>query len=432
MVFDSTVVFESDPSILEEVSTPLWFERMAGGRIAGQTSRPAGGGWNVLSVGGAGSGVGWHAHGESWLGAVHGRKRWFVCPPGGLSAAEIGSPLLSSFGWVGRHYAAVAAGEGVPCYEAEQVAGELMYLPPGWIHATLAVGEEISIGFGGQRSYAAADGDDDRWWEPVSAAAHRGDREAATAVGQRLLSDGSKAEALVWLRRAAARQGAEGYAVKERLATLPLLEPTEVVRACSLLSALCSLLCALCSAPKPSCPVLLSSTHCPLCSLLSTQSAKGLLGPEPQTLASRRQICCKGTPPNSMFRASRAGSRRRSKRPAPWRLPSQSSPTPAVQTRQKRVGTTVCSWPRGGCGPDKLGSATGSGTAHTVRRSAHTAPGWRASRSTAGRGRRTGCWGRARTGRGSGRRPVRTSTTACGSSLRRGSACDAGLPCKLR
>ena len=266
-MFDSTVVFESDPSILEEVSTPLWFERMAGGRIAGQTSRPAGGGWNVLSVGGAGSGVGWHAHGESWLGAVHGRKRWFVCPPGGLSAAEIGSPLLSSFGWVGRHYAAVAAGEGVPCYEAEQVAGELMYLPPGWIHATLAVGEEISIGFGGQRSYAAADGDDDRWWEPVSAAAHRGDREAATAVGQRLLSDGSKAEALVWLRRAAARQGAEGYAVKERLATLPLLEPTEVVRACSLLSALCSLLSALLLSP----PVLFS------CLLLTVRSALSYL-----------------------------------------------------------------------------------------------------------------------------------------------------------
>ena len=37
--------------------------------------------WNMLSLGDHDVGLPFHNHGASWLGVVHGRKRWFLAPP---------------------------------------------------------------------------------------------------------------------------------------------------------------------------------------------------------------------------------------------------------------------------------------------------------------------------------------------------------------
>lgn len=37
---------------------------------------------HIFSLGGVGTGVGFHAHSENWLAQVAGRKAWFVAPPG--------------------------------------------------------------------------------------------------------------------------------------------------------------------------------------------------------------------------------------------------------------------------------------------------------------------------------------------------------------
>ena len=36
----------------------------------------------MLSLGASRTGLPFHIHGETWLALIHGRKRWFVYPPG--------------------------------------------------------------------------------------------------------------------------------------------------------------------------------------------------------------------------------------------------------------------------------------------------------------------------------------------------------------
>ena len=38
--------------------------------------------WHMLSLGASRTGLPFHIHGETWLALIHGRKRWFVYPPG--------------------------------------------------------------------------------------------------------------------------------------------------------------------------------------------------------------------------------------------------------------------------------------------------------------------------------------------------------------
>ena len=72
--------------------------------------------WHMLSVGGAGSGLPWHLHGQTWIGLTAGLKRWFVAPPDRLpsTARARGHPLMMAQGWANASYRPeMVAGAGV-------------------------------------------------------------------------------------------------------------------------------------------------------------------------------------------------------------------------------------------------------------------------------------------------------------------------------
>ncbi len=148
-------------------------------------------------------GLPFHSHGKTWLAVVHGSKRWFVYPPGcspdmmhdssTSSAASsttgyIYNPLQSVQHWLRRVYAPML--QNLPHFppsftstssaaattttiaqcsartvsgkvvrykplECLQRAGQVVYLPDGWSHLTINVGETIA--FGGQSSFSAVD-----------------------------------------------------------------------------------------------------------------------------------------------------------------------------------------------------------------------------------------------------------------------------------
>ena len=58
--------------------------------------------WHMLSLGATRTGLPFHIHGETWLALIHGRKRWFVYPPGAsapLSVEQQFNPLRTVYDW---------------------------------------------------------------------------------------------------------------------------------------------------------------------------------------------------------------------------------------------------------------------------------------------------------------------------------------------
>ena len=106
---------------------------------------PAAASYGLLSLGPSRSGLPPHAHGEAWLGLVSGRKRWFLRAPGATIDHEGAVHPLASI----RDWAAVLRGG---CLQAP---GDVLYVPRGWTHATLNVGEALAVGE--QAQWPAAD-----------------------------------------------------------------------------------------------------------------------------------------------------------------------------------------------------------------------------------------------------------------------------------
>ena len=85
------------PELAGDFEVPALFRRWAGAGKRG-VSDPAGGGggggtpaWSILSLGASRAGLPWHAHGETWLGLVFGKKRWFLYPPDREAPLEVGT-----------------------------------------------------------------------------------------------------------------------------------------------------------------------------------------------------------------------------------------------------------------------------------------------------------------------------------------------------
>ena len=105
---------------------------------------------NYLLLGGNGSSVGFHAHADSVVALLYGVKRWFIFPPDAAPRPRWRDPRGME-SWAARR----ASGEGEPAaagsesgselIECVQRAGELLYLPEGWHHATLNYGETLAV-----------------------------------------------------------------------------------------------------------------------------------------------------------------------------------------------------------------------------------------------------------------------------------------------
>jgi hypothetical protein len=102
-----------------------------------------------LFLGGAGSGLGFHGHGASWNALVLGRKRWFIYPPHWFHPALKLDPArddydLDGLSWFKNAYPAVE-GTALAPTECVTAAGDVLYLPEHWMHATLNTAANVGV-----------------------------------------------------------------------------------------------------------------------------------------------------------------------------------------------------------------------------------------------------------------------------------------------
>jgi hypothetical protein len=120
-----------------------------------------------FALGGSGSGLTFHRHADAFLSLVYGVKRWFLYRPGAEVAEGVegeggvngrsmtASPSEGSEGhvlyqpegvgqWLNGTYPSLmkpgAAASRKPL-ECVQLPNEVMYVPAGWHHAVLNIGE---------------------------------------------------------------------------------------------------------------------------------------------------------------------------------------------------------------------------------------------------------------------------------------------------
>eukprot|EP01062_Namystynia_karyoxenos_P045726 TRINITY_DN34056_c0_g1_i1.p1 TRINITY_DN34056_c0_g1~~TRINITY_DN34056_c0_g1_i1.p1 ORF type:complete len:510 (+),score=134.97 TRINITY_DN34056_c0_g1_i1:66-1595(+) len=106
----------------------------------------------VFSLGGAGGGLPMHTHGEAWLGAVHGRKLWAVLGPNGFADPDAywalaARPLADVLRNVSAWSRLAPSARPALCV---QEAGDVLYLPALWWHATMNLGECVAAGNQGE------------------------------------------------------------------------------------------------------------------------------------------------------------------------------------------------------------------------------------------------------------------------------------------
>ena len=149
-IFDSSELLGSSAELRADFSTPAAlrpaFRTASEGREEAEPSM-----WNVLSIGEDGAGLPFHSHGDAWLGLVHGSKRWFLYAPGEFDEVDRNrtSPHQPVSDWAETVLPHVAS-KPIQC---TQRAGEVLFVPASWLHATLNVGETLAVG--GQIEWAA-------------------------------------------------------------------------------------------------------------------------------------------------------------------------------------------------------------------------------------------------------------------------------------
>ena len=160
--FDVSVL-QSIPELTSDYRVPLPFKSWDN-----TESHSANHVWHMLSLGPSRTGLPFHSHGKTWLALIHGSKRWLVYPPGYNAPAEIQqqfNPLLSNYVWMQNVYPKLASLPPAPVdpsadtastspysrpLECVQRPGDIIYLPEGWAHMTINIGE--AVGIGGQSS----------------------------------------------------------------------------------------------------------------------------------------------------------------------------------------------------------------------------------------------------------------------------------------
>jgi hypothetical protein len=100
----------------------------------------------VLSIGGNGSGLAFHAHGAAWLATLKGCKVWLLFAPNDWPRKDAqGDPL--ELRALTPALAATLLHDPPPGLRVCTVgAGQALYVPQGWHHATLNLGETVAVG----------------------------------------------------------------------------------------------------------------------------------------------------------------------------------------------------------------------------------------------------------------------------------------------
>ena len=155
LMFDNEWLIRQAPEILGDFEPPPHFVGFSPRANEADVSRQGGGRetWNMISLGGPGSGLPWHTHGETWIATVFGRKAWFVYAPGDAGSTQRGSPLHDASAWFVHTLPSLTEAERP--YQCVQQPGEVVYLPAGWAHLTVNLDE--TIGAGAQSNIRADD-----------------------------------------------------------------------------------------------------------------------------------------------------------------------------------------------------------------------------------------------------------------------------------
>ena len=109
---------------------------------------------HVLSIGARGSTVFFHHHGDAWITLLAGRKRWFVFPRAALEVLynesdELGTDFYVNNGddvfvWVREKLRRMPPAHRP--FTFVQRAGEAVYVPAGWTHATINLADGFAFG----------------------------------------------------------------------------------------------------------------------------------------------------------------------------------------------------------------------------------------------------------------------------------------------
>eukprot|EP00747_Dinoflagellata_sp_TGD_P206410 gnl/TRDRNA2_/TRDRNA2_80125_c0_seq1.p1 gnl/TRDRNA2_/TRDRNA2_80125_c0~~gnl/TRDRNA2_/TRDRNA2_80125_c0_seq1.p1 ORF type:complete len:541 (-),score=89.26 gnl/TRDRNA2_/TRDRNA2_80125_c0_seq1:115-1737(-) len=148
--WDTPFAFDGSEKLLGELArrTPGW--EGAGGQwwpeqFSEIVGRP------IVSLGSSRAGLPFHEHEAAWLWLVHGRKQWFLLPPG--SIPDGATRWKTTWQWLtggGRREITLPSASGAleGMLQCVQEPGEVVFVPRLWQHATLNIG--IALGFGGQ------------------------------------------------------------------------------------------------------------------------------------------------------------------------------------------------------------------------------------------------------------------------------------------
>ncbi len=163
--FDASIL-NSIPALQSDFLVPQVFDDwMTDPRVK------EGNAWHIFSLGASRTGLPFHTHGKTYLGLVHGMKRWFVYPPGTAAPESImrdTNPLQTVHYWLHHIYPLFEEGSwskpdiytdyttverndditrrGYAPLECTQEAGDLLFLPAAYSHQTINIGESIGVG----------------------------------------------------------------------------------------------------------------------------------------------------------------------------------------------------------------------------------------------------------------------------------------------
>jgi hypothetical protein len=103
--------------------------------------------YDGLSLGHNGSGLAWHQHEGVFNQVVFGRKRWWLSkrfPPGGIN------PMLPTAQWARDVWLTLQRSARISKHVHECTAGpgDLLYIPDGWYHQTLNIGQVVAVTIG--------------------------------------------------------------------------------------------------------------------------------------------------------------------------------------------------------------------------------------------------------------------------------------------